>query len=697
MKTTNLLIALLATGVLAACESEPGESLQNSIDTGNVSTFSPSDGVIPFPNNLLFRDSADGTLNIPVDDPLDYSDPQVALNTLDGFSTNAPFSAGFAGPIDAASAPAAVRVFEVVTNASGFVTANNGELAFGVDFVATASSINPADLVFVPLKPLKPKTSYQVVVTSALMSVRGNAMLPSTTYALAKNTSSYYTLPSGPRTPGLPQAFTSFSDADLADLEGLRLLINNHESTVTAAATNPALTTTEIILTWSFTTQSVDDVLAATRTQVRALTANATIATGPGTDSPLGGASMHEGTMDVPYFLTAASSPTDAAALDSFWKGAGGSFLTKFNTDPVSTSTQTIPVMISIPKSVACPANMPVTGWPVAIYQHGITRNRTDVMAVADSLANACIAAVAIDLPMHGGRTFDLDVVTQDASGNVTAFAGDGVADSLGINFINLQNLLNTRDNVRQGVSDLFAVVDAINEGEMDFGSHVMDPSLIYFVGHSLGAIVGTPFLALESDVRDAALAMGGSAVAKILDGSSSFGPVISGGLAANGVLKGTSDYESFLGAAQTVLDSSDPVNYSLDAASYAPSAANGRGLMFVEIVGDPVLGNPSDLTVPNTVPDANDSSGTIAAPLAGTEPQIALLGLTHVNATTAGADLLVATKFTSGYHGSLLDPSLDPLADAAVTTEIQTQIANFLGSDGAALVVTDATVLLAP
>ena len=138
------------------------------------------------------------------------------------------------------------------------------------------------------------------------------------------------------------------------------------------------------------------------------------------------------------------------------------------------------------------------------------------------------------------------------------------------ISFIDLQNLLNTRDNVRQGVSDLFAVVDAVNEGAMDFGTNVMDSSMIYFVGHSLGAIVGTPFLALESDVRDAALAMGGSAVAKILDGSSSFGPVISGGLAANGVLKGTSDYESFLGAAQTVVDSADPVNYSLDAASYA-------------------------------------------------------------------------------------------------------------------------------
>ncbi len=192
-------------------------------------------------------------------------------------------------------------------------------------------------------------------------------------------------------------------------------------------------------------------------------------------------------------------------------------------------------------------------------------------------------------------------------------------------------------------------------------------------------------------------LANGGSGVAKILDGSAKFGPVISAGLAANGVNKGTSDYEAFLAAAQTVMDSADPVNYSLDAGGYAPSAAAGRGLLFFEVVGDSVLGNPSDLVVPNTVPDSNDASGTIPAPLAGTEPQLALLGLTQVNTTAsqAGTNLLLTTKYTAGDHGSVLDPS----SSLDVTTEMQNELASFLASDGKALATSGfaSSVLQAP
>ena len=134
------------------------------------------------------------------------------------------------------------------------------------------------------------------------------------------------------------------------------------------------------------------------------------------------------------------------------------------------------------------------------------------------------------------------------------------------------------------------------------------------------------------------------------------------------------------------MVDSGDPVNH-------ATTAAAGRGILFFEIVGDGTASNPSDLVVPNTVPDGNDTSGTIAAPLAGTEPQLALMGLTQVNDSTAGTDLHVVTKYISGEHGSLLDPTPNP----AVTTEIQTQAASFFRFDGNQLVVTDPSVLQAP
>ena len=91
------------------------------------------------------------------------------------------------------------------------------------------------------------------------------------------------------------------------------------------------------------------------------------------------------------------------------------------------------------------------------------------------------------------------------------------------------------------------------------------------------------------------------------------------------------------------------------------------------------------------------NSTGTVPAPLAGAEPQIALLGLTTYNSDQSGTNLLAVTKFTSGYHGSLIDPSSDPLSSAAVTTELQTEIATFLATDGTVLDITDDSLLLAP
>jgi hypothetical protein len=69
------------------------------------------------------------------------------------------------------------------------------------------------------------------------------------------------------------------------------------------------------------------------------------------------------------------------------------------------------------------------------------------------------------------------------------------------------------------------------------------------------------------------------------------------------------------------------------------------------------------------------------------------LKGLTQFNNSTTGIDLKVVTKYVSGAHSSLLDPT----PNLAVTTELQTQAANFFASDGAALVVTDPSVLQAP
>ena len=426
----------------------------------------------------------------------------------------------------------------------------------------------------------------------------------------------------------IPGALQSLDEATLATFEGLRQIITVSEAVV--AASDADIEVSDIIQSWSFTTQSTGDVLEQVRTDIRAGAVPATALVDSGTDSPLNAADIWVGTIDVPYYLTAASSVNGTEPLTEFWQGVGGSILSQFNVNAVSTSTETIPLMVSVPKSA-----MPGAGYPVVMYQHGITTNRTTLLAVADALAAAGLAAVAIDMPLHGvtgnetngteafktdmERTFDLDLLTQDATtGATTAATPDTVTDSSGSHYINLSNLQTLRDNLRQSVSDLFAVNYALDD--LTAGASTFDTSRIYLVGHSLGAMVGTTFAALEPTVRDTVFAFGGGSLAKIIDGSSSFSPTLVAGLAAQGIAKGTPDFESFVGAAQTVIDTADPINFATDL------VAKGDGILFFEIVGG--NSSPSDLTVPNTVPDGNDTSNTVPAPLAGTDPMLALMGL---------------------------------------------------------------------
>ena len=693
MRLITVTALLISLAWMSGCKTSSDDNLQDNLGAvAGVSEFDPASGVIPSTNNLLFKDSADGTLNIPVADPNDLSDPKVVLNALDGFSTVAPFGTGFSVSLDPASINgSAVRVFEVVLAVPGGPVASvTRELVFGSDFIATVSSADTTGktLAIVPLKPLAPKTAYYVVITKALHAAGGNPIGTSSIYALTKSAAP---LLDGSGKSTLPQ---TLDDQQAAALEPLRQITNGSELAVTAVAT-PALSQPDIILSWSFNTQSIGDVLTKVRADIRAGAAPASALVDSGADSPLGGADIFAGTLDVPYYLTAAAGVNDPTPLGSFWHGASGSLLTQFNTTPVATSTQTIPLLVSMPKLGAGP-------FPVVIYQHGITTNRTTMLAVADSLAQAGFAVVAIDMPMHGvtdatspfktanERTFDLDLVSQDpTTGATTAAVPDGNTDSSGTHFINLRNLLNSRDNVRQSVSDLFALSYALTT--MNAGGKSFDTSKVYFLGHSLGGMVGLTFLAIEppTSVRDAVIAMSGGGIAKLLDGSANIGPSIAAGLAASGVIKGTPSYESFLAVAQAAVDSGDPINYAV-------AAATGRGILFFEVVGGG--GVPSDRTIPNRVPDGNDISNTIPGPLSGTDPLVGAdadianpgLGLTQFSASAMGTDLKALVRYTAGDHGSILSPAADP----AVTTEMQTEAATFLASDGAQLTIGNSSIV---
>jgi hypothetical protein len=197
------------------------------------------------------------------------------------------------------------------------------------------------------------------------------------------------------------------------------------------------------------------------------------------------------------------------------------------------------------------------------------------------------------------------------------------------------------------------------------------DGSRIEFVGQSLGSIIGTTFIAMEPHVNVGVLNVPGGGIARLLDASPAFGPSIHAGLAQAGLTQGTLNYDAFFVAAQTVVDSGDSINFAF--------ATAGKAILAQEVVGDAT--HPSDQVIPNFVP---------TAPLSGTEPLLAALGLSSITHTTQAAQIRGVVRFTQGTHGSLLDPTSSP----AVTAEMQGEMASMIASDGSLVLIANPSVI---
>src|SRR5712691_10783522 len=85
--------------------------------------FQPLAGILPYPTDLYFAGSTDGTLNIQPENALLPN--QAAINALDGFSTTAVIRTRFGGPLDPASFTAqSVIVLQVTIDNTTKATTN---------------------------------------------------------------------------------------------------------------------------------------------------------------------------------------------------------------------------------------------------------------------------------------------------------------------------------------------------------------------------------------------------------------------------------------------------------------------------------------------------------------------------------------------------------------------------------------------
>ena len=664
--SNRLAVALLAAGfLLAGCSGSSSDGIGPTDPTsGNGDpgaspgvgefhpNFVPLSGVLPYPTDLYFAGSTDGTLNLPTTPFL----PNAAtINALDGFSTNASATVRFSAPIDETTiSPASIIMLEVdVDNATKATVGVRRALAYGTDFtarVAPTTDSNGSTLEIVPLKPLTPSTGatnigYLVYLTSALADLDGNAATPDRDYIAIKD------------------AQPSCDAITNASLNGICLLTGAH----LAIADAIALPRDAIVLSWSFSTQATEDTMG----YAALLTPQATIgvqATGlnlqqlnPGLP-PI--ADVYVGQLAITYYLD------PAAPLTGRWEAAPGgpgepsTNLTRFNPVPVAKAVDMpIPVFVTVPNANSGQSK-PVDGWPVVVFQHGITGNRVQAAAIAGAYASQGYVVASIDLALHGitdpaspfyqagaERTFDLDI------------DGNPGIDSSGSYFINLTSLLTTRDNLRQSALDIIQLVNALPGLDLD-GDTVadIDGTRIHFAGMSLGAIVGTVAIATPIPTVSAYLYAPGGGLPYLLQDSETFGPVIDDGLAQNGLQPGMTLYDQFFRDAQTAVDSGDPLNYIDDAVAARP-------VLLTQVLNDTVVPNSATQRLVNAAPFVKTASP----------------GLNPVGAGTG-----TWVHFTEGSHGSLLSPA----ASLAATTEMQTHAASLAASEGAAFAITNPAIL---
>ncbi len=675
-------VLVLAMGVaLGGCEaSKDGVDPFPPVDsdpTFKALFFSSTDAGIPYqpwPTDLLFSGTTQGTVNIPaslVGQPFG-SLLGAALNTIDGFSTTAYTTTSFSEPIDPASITAStVRVIElnmVAPNTPSSTAPVSRVLAFGTDFKAEVSpdvDSHGKILRITPLKPYKYSkgaqgVGYLFVVTNGLRSTNGESAVPDDLYANSRAVPSCSALPAG-------------------TAQSICAIVKWQLGVAGAVGVNPA----DVVISWNYTTQSIDDTFDALTATVGPQTIAVQMV--PGASSPLGAADLFAGTLQVPYYSKVPANANDRSILSSFWvagapppaalfpNAAAPYFLTRYNPVPVAQGgLRAIPVIGSVPKA-ATGCTKPAAGWPVVIVMHGLQGNRTQALAVADSYASQCYVVAAIDQALHGitntadplyqaanERTFNVDLINNTTNASVP----DGIIDPSGIHplFALASNPLMARDALRQSEVDLGVFAKSI-AARLDLNGDAVqdaDPNRIHFAGLSLGAIVGIAHAKFTPGAKSAAVAAPGGVMTRIATESPAFRNLFNAALAAQSTffLPNSTVYNNFFRDAQTL------INHICDCARQQP-------LLVFQVQGDAV------------VPNANTQLLVNAGPLR----KITTLGANPIG------DEGVWVNFIKGDHGTFFNPA----ASREATVEMQKQAVGLAVSADAgtpAVVISDRTVV---
>lgn len=522
---------------------------------GNEVVFDPSSGNIPFPNDLIL---AMGGIPAPEGAPANVVAMINELNKLHGFSTLGSATVAFTQPLDPASIAMTPSLLEVGLHP--VVGLNVTDLDFAslagedvdpiaallplMDKVLTADVLDAStvnnQLVITP-KSSHPFPQSSMFMFGLFAPDPGNEEvlgLSSKDGELPIHVSPVFYLIRSNKPlvdeDGHSQVPSSMNDATAAVLENIRqqygLIFNVMESIDSELVS--AIPRERFLGFFTFHTANVTADLEALATAQPAPT------DGKGTLTDAASATEFFGDWpsdNIEKVCLNCSFDT-AMILGQPTEAGPGHFQADDEGNP-SFTLQTLPFWMTIPKASVVPGP-----YKVVVYQHSLKSKGADLVKFANDLAGAGFVTIAIDAPLHGEHPIT----------GAPFFTADTFA---------------VRDNMRQAALDADQLVKFIKNGLADIvgADAQLDTEKVYYVGVSLGAVLGGLTIGLVDDLDKIALVTPGGHMMRIFTETENtdFSQPLFDALSALGIEVGTAEFAQFIMMAQWSLDKADPVNWA--------------------------------------------------------------------------------------------------------------------------------------
>jgi dienelactone hydrolase len=640
----------LALSVIGGCDGPPVGS-DGGVPLARVAprfepTAGPIDfGAIPFPDDLYLDDGGHIALGaIPGEEqaaPESFPDSiRAALSELSGFSTVAPIYFFFAPrSLDPDSLPR---------------TPAESAREDSPVFLVEIDSASPTQFRRIPvrahwnaeagqlaLRPddghvLVPGRRYAAVVTSAVRDDEGAPIGPSARFRAIRDAASRPSDPiDGEAHDQYEPVLYTLASAGIPreSVAGLAVF--------TVQAVAPTLRDARALLReGDAPTVALDAVLSGA--ELDALLGTPELADTPGVDVPGGVAHRHIAWLVQGRFPSPSLLSEDEGAHGAFSRDAGGRLEVKRVSD--------VPFTLTLPSG-------DLSSLRVVVFQHGLGAERSEMFAVADALATAGWATIAIDIPFHGmraqGAVVDVGHRFGDGEGP------DGFGDRRG-NDVNLEYLgvldaegplpafhpVYVRDVLRQSVVDLMMLVRVLREGDWS-SLHAMTAlstvgfasEPLGFIGVSLGGIVGAIFVASEPEIGAAVLNVTGGDLSRLVESSAAFSDLFLTllfprlGIQDVDPVAYPPSFHPELALFQTLLDAGDSM-------SFAPALAAGQAELLFQMAED-------DEVVPNRATEA--LARAVGGAIVGADP--VHTDLTRLEAPLTGNVEVMARRVTRGLY----------------------------------------------